>query len=61
MREKMALLLALGVVAATPLVHAQQRTMCTAPISEPQESPDSSDVWDREPAFFQKAIWRTQH
>lgn len=62
MREKVALLLIVGVALATSAFSAQQRT-CTAPVpSVSKSSPtDDGDTWTGEPSFYQKAIWRIEH
>lgn len=62
MREKVALLLCIGIVAAVSVFSQQQRT-CTAAIpSVSKSSPaDDGDTWTGEPSFYQKAIWRIEH
>lgn len=60
MREKLALLVIIGAVAAVSVVSQQQRA-CVAPVASAPDSSEDGDVWDKTPAFFQKAIWRMQH
>ncbi len=60
MRERVALLLIVGIAVATSALAQQQRS-CVAPVASAPDSSEDGDVWDKTPAFFQKAIWRTQH
>lgn len=62
MRERVALLLIVGIAVATSMVNAQQRT-CMAPESSVSNSSptDDGDTWTGGSAVYQKAIWRLQH
>lgn len=64
MREKVALLLIIGVVAAASVFNSQQQRTCTAPLSSvPDSASDDEDgkPWTGEHAIYRKAIWRSLH
>lgn len=55
MREKLALLLIIGVVAAISVVNAQQRS-CAVPTADVPESPDEGTPWNGEQAKFLRVL-----